>query len=280
MAKYTIELRKVCEYFNRSEVEGWFKDYELFDFLTPLQIQTIESHGVWNKDKLAKKIVDHYWMREIGLETPALFAHYAKVKMNEIMESKLPLIYSAAIEYDPLVNVDYTETFNRNIAREGSVSNILNSDSSGSSSSNSSNSINSSTSGSSNSSSTQNSSSYDINNETPQTLITKQNLDSGIYASSTNQNDVSTSISDSTSNSSTSNSSSSGTVGASNSSSLETTSNSQDEQNTNESYTKKVKGNSGVSATAQKMIVQYRENIIAIDKDIIEELDSLFMGLY
>ena len=34
---------------------------------------------------------------------------------SEIMEKKLPLIYSASIEYDPLVNVDYSETFTRAI---------------------------------------------------------------------------------------------------------------------------------------------------------------------
>lgn len=248
MAKYTIELRKVCEYFNRSEVEGWFKDYELSDFLTNEQIQTIENFGVWNKDKLARKIVDHYWMREIGLETPALFSHYARVKMQEIMGEKLPLIYSSSIKYDPLINVDYTETFERNIDSNGS----------------SDNSITSENSGSSNSSSTQTNSGFSINNDTPQTRITKQNLDSGIYASSTNQNDSSISIEDETSNSS----------------SQESTSNSTDKRSTAENYSKTVKGNSGVSATAQKMIVQYRENIIAIDKEIIEELNSLFMGLY
>ena len=43
---------------------------------------------------------------------------------------------------------------------------------------------------------------------------------------------------------------------------------------------KHIEGNSGVSATSQKMIEQYRQNIIAIDKDIINELNSLFMGLY
>lgn len=240
MAKYTIELRRVCELFDRQEVENWFKDYELTDFLTLEQIQTIQDFGVWNKDKLARKIVDHYYMREIGLETPGLFKHYAKVKMQEIMEEKLPLIYSSSIKYDPLINVDYTETFERNIAQEGN----MDSSSNGSSSSNSSNT----------------SSGFSINNETPQTKITKQNLDSGIYASSTNQNDSTVSITDSTTNSSTGSSS--------------------DTRNTDENYSKRVKGNSGVSATAQKMVEQYRQNIIAIDRDIISELDSLFMGLY
>ena len=111
MSKYTFELRRVIDFFDRNTVEGWFKDYELTDYLTQDEIDVIEERGTWSKDKLAKKIVDHYFMREIGFETPALFRHYVKVTMNEIMEQKLPLIYSASIEYDPLVNVDYSETF-------------------------------------------------------------------------------------------------------------------------------------------------------------------------
>ena len=48
----------------------------------------------------------------------------------------------------------------------------------------------------------------------------------------------------------------------------------------NQSYSKSVKGNSGVSATAQKMIQQYRQNIIMINRDIIKDLSTLFIGLY
>ena len=113
MAKYTLELRELFEpirfnppFYSRSEVESWFKDYELSDYLTTEQINVIENNNLWTKDKLAKKIVDHYYMREIGFETPALFKHYAKVTMQEIMERYLPLIYSANINYDPLVIPD------------------------------------------------------------------------------------------------------------------------------------------------------------------------------
>lgn len=228
MAKYTMELRKVCDYYTREEVENWFKNYELSDFLRPDEIESIETANIWSKDRLAKKIVDHYFMHEIGFETPALFKHYAMVTMQEIMEEKLPLIYSSSIKYDPLVNVDYTEKFERSL--EGSANN------SGESSSNSS------------------SDSLNINNATPQTRISKQNLDDGIYASSVNQND--SSIND------------------------KTTTTNNGSSSSNENYIKNVKGNSGVSATAQKMIEQYRENIIAIDRDIINELNTLFMGLY
>lgn len=228
MAKYSMELRKVCDYYTREEVEKWFKNYELSDFLRPDEIESIKIANIWSKDRLAKKIVDHYFMREIGFETPALFKHYAIVTMQEIMEEKLPLIYSSSIKYDPLVNVDYTEKFERSL--EGSANNR------GESSSNSS------------------SDSLNINNNTPQTRISKQNLDDGIYANSVNQND--SSINDKTTTSNNGSSSS------------------------NENYIKNIKGNSGVSATAQKMIEQYRQNIISIDRDIINELNTLFVGLY
>ena len=228
MSKYTTELRFVCASYSRPIVEGWFKDYELSDYLTPEQIEVIENAGIWNKGKLAKKIVDHYYMREIGYETIGLFKHYAKVYMQEIMERYLPLIYSNCIEYNPLVNVDYEETFTRNITGSGESS--------------------------SESSSTNTASGLSVNSDTPQGEITKANILAGNYASNTGASETESSISDETSN---------------------TNSNT-----TDETYSKKVKGNSGVSATAQKMIQQYRENIIAIDEQIIKELDKLFMGLY
>ena len=223
-SKYTFELRSVCEYKTREEVENWFKSYELSDYLTPLQIETIENAGLFSKDKLATKIVNHYYMREIGFETIKLFEIFTKEYMEELMEEYLPLIYSSAIQYDPLVNVDYTESFAR-------TQNMGNSSSSSSSSSGS---------------------SLGVNSDTPQGQISKTDILGGRYASNTNA---------------TENEISSGTTSSSTSDNLE-------------NYTKRVKGNSGVSATAQKMIEQYRNNIRAIDREIINKLNKLFMNIY
>lgn len=235
MSKYTMELRKLFEpityknpIFTRAEVEGFFKNYELTDYLTTEQIAVITETGLWSKDKLAKKIVDHYYMREIGFETIGLFVHYAKVTMQELMEEYLPLIYSSAIQYDPLVNVDYTESFQRN-QQMGNI-------------------------GASNSTSSSSGSSLGVNSDTPQGQITKSSILAGSYATSTGATE--------------------------NESSVSSESNNQSNSNTDENYTKRVKGNSGVSATAQKMIQQYRDNIRAIDREIIEKLGILFMGLY
>ena len=236
MAVYTIELRKVCEYLGRNEVENMFKDYCINNYLRPEEVESILQANIWSKDRLATKIVDHYYMREIGYETIGLFKHYAKVYMQEIMERYLPLIYSNSINYNPLINVDYEETFTRNITGSG--------ESSGESSSES--------------SSTNNASGLSVNSDTPQGNINKESILSGSYASNTGASETESTINDETSS----------------------TNSNTNSNTTDETYTKKVKGNSGVSTTSQKMIQQYRENIIAIDEQIIKELDKIFMGLY
>lgn len=67
MATYSIELRKVCDLYGRDEVEKWFKSYNLEDYLTNEQITVLSKENIWTKDKLAKMIVDHYFMREIRI---------------------------------------------------------------------------------------------------------------------------------------------------------------------------------------------------------------------
>ena len=155
-------------------------------------------------------------MREIGLETVALFKHKAKVAMQEIMEEKLPLIYSAAIHYDPLVNVDFREEY----TSEGTA----------------------------NSTSSNSGEGLTINSDTPQNRISLQTIKNGEYASSTSGTETSNEITD--------------------------------ESTSGQHYVRTQKGNSGSITTAQRLIEDYRKNIIMIDRDIIQALNSLFMGLY
>ena len=224
MARYTIELRNVSQIFSEETVKSWFKDYNIEDYLTADEIAIITARGTWSKDRLADKIYNHFYMYEIGFETPALFRHNVKARMNELMEEYLPLIYSASIEYDPLVNVDFTESFsstNTNTSNSNSTSNTTGSG-------------------------------LTVNSDTPQGEISKVNILAGAYASSTGANENTNSITDASTNTG----------------------------NGTENYTKTVKGNSGVSATAQKMVQQYRDNIRAIDREIIDKLNDLFMVLY
>lgn len=220
MSKYTYELREIVSTFGRDEVKNWFSNYEVSDYLTDEEIAVIEEKGVWSKEQLAERIIDHYFTREIGTDAIGQFQLFVKDKMREIMETYVPIIYSASIKYDPLVNVNFSETY-------------------------------SGTSGaSSNSTSNTDSTGLVVNSDTPQGQINKNEILQGKYASSTGANE--------------------------NSSNGTTTTDS----NGREEYVKTTKGNSGVSATSQAMIKQYRDVIRAVNTEIVYELESLFMGLY
>ena len=231
MADYTIMLKDLftpnrngISMFTRQQVEGWFMNYNLSDYLTAEQIQVIQTAGMWSKEKLAKKIVDHYYMREIGFETPGLFEHQAKIKMEEIMELELPVIYSNSLEYDPLESVLFDITETRNI--EGT--------------------------GTSNSESSSSGSGTSISSDTPQTNISKADILSGHYASQTNGSETESEVSGNTTSTS----------------------------NTIETLTHHEQGNKGVLDSYQKMLVDYRKSLVAVNTRIIEKLNSLFMGIY
>ena len=228
MARYTVQLRKVIETVGEDQVLKWFQDYDLTNYLTFEEIKVITDKGTWSQARLARKIIDHYYMDEIGSETVALFKHRVKVAMQEIMEEKLPLIYSASLQYNPLTNVNYTETY----TGENTTANTT----------------------SSNSTATSDSSGLTVNSDTPQGQINKQSILNGTYASSTSANE----IEDSAHTTSSGSSNGSGT----------------------QIYTKHFEGNQGISATYQKMIEQYRDNIRMIDREIIEDLRDLFMVIY
>lgn len=215
-----MELREIISTFGKDEVKSWFSQYELSDYLTPEEIAVINERGTWDKDKLAQRIIEHYYTREIGTDAIGQFMLFAKDKMREVMETYAPLVYSAAIKFDPLVNVDWVESYDSESA------------------------------GTSNSQSQSNASGLTVNSDTPQGEINKNAILRGNYASSTGANETENSMSDSSSNNGTQN------------------------------YTKRMKGNSGVSTTAQALVQQYRDYIRALNTEIVYELEPLFMGLY
>ena len=87
MSNYTITLKRVCDVYGEQNVLNWFKSYELSNYLSQEQIQAILNLNVFSKDYLSKMILNHYLFREIAFETPEMFSHYAKTKMQEIMRN-------------------------------------------------------------------------------------------------------------------------------------------------------------------------------------------------
>lgn len=222
MARYTMELREIISTFGEDEVKSWFMDYNLSDFLTPAEITIINERGVWSKEQLAERILTHFKMREIGTDSIGSFRLFITDLMSEVMETYAPLIYTVSIKFDPLTDVNVTESFERTNETVGSNNSVTSS----------------------------NGSSLNVGSDTPQGQINKSEILQGKYATSTSANEDT--------NTSTGSSESTGSG--------------------KEKYTRSTVGHT--STTAQKLIQQYRDNIRAINTEIIYRLEPLFMGLY
>ena len=99
MAKYTMNLFILME----NGFDFGLDEYPIFD----------EAY----RPVLNKSILDYYFMYEIGFETPYLFRHYLKTKMNLIMPKFNALFEAQAkILANPLGNVDLVETLERDVS--------------------------------------------------------------------------------------------------------------------------------------------------------------------
>lgn len=113
MSKYTTELRFICEtlagydasqdYANVAEIIEKARPL-IFSFTYPLY----DSEN--KKQELETKIIRHYYTREICAETYGRWKMFLEDKMNLIMPYYNELYKSAALEFDPLNDVDMTTT--------------------------------------------------------------------------------------------------------------------------------------------------------------------------
>ncbi len=110
MSKYTTELRFICESLaGLTESQGydqvnWIIEQaapKIFSFDFPIFDESYRS-------VLEKKILKHYYTREIGLETYGLWQLKLDTKMNEIMPYFNQRYKSETLEFNPLYDFDIT----------------------------------------------------------------------------------------------------------------------------------------------------------------------------
>lgn len=217
------------------------------------------AYVIPTREQLNNKILNYYRWREIGFETVGRFLFELETALNEIMPYYNQLFYSADQDFNPIYNVDYKRTIDRD----------KNDETNGEQSSESSNSSTASDTSTTTASTTGNG--KNVHSATPQGQISvpAQNIDSVGYADDVSWNkDTSSQTGTNTGSSETStDSSSSGTnkvTGTESESTVETT-----------------KGNFGVTS-AQDLIIKYRDTIINIEQQIINDprITELFMLVY
>lgn len=91
IATYTTLLKTLIE----SGYDIGLKDYPIFN----------ESY----RNTLNKKIIEHYYFREIGSETAALFVYRLNRRMSEIMPYYNQLYNTQSLIYDPFLTHEFTE---------------------------------------------------------------------------------------------------------------------------------------------------------------------------
>lgn len=88
----TIELREVV------------KDSDIFDRCDPFPIWD-ENH----RGELEKKIIEHYYFRQIGFETVGRFKFYLNTRLREIMPRFNKLYKTTIYKYNPIENYNMEE---------------------------------------------------------------------------------------------------------------------------------------------------------------------------
>lgn len=211
MSKYTTELRYICESITGlSESKGYNDVNEIIEQAVPLifnfDFPIFDSNY---KPTLLKKIIKHYYTREICEETYGLWKLRLENKLNEIMPYYNQLYETTIYNINPIHDTDFIRTYTKD-----------NND-------------------------TNNANTTNLNAfaETPQGSL--QDLDTNEYLTSANK----------------------------------TNNEYKDNRIGNEKFEERVQGKLGTISYG-KLLNEYREAIINIDLQIIDELNILFMQLY
>ena len=123
MSKYTTQVRFICE-----QLSGYVQsvDYsnvdlvlraaepKIFDFDYPIFDENY-------RHVLNTKILKHYYINEIGLETYALWKLRLNTKMNEIMPYYNQLYKSELYTFNPLYDTDITRQHKVDRSQEGTT---------------------------------------------------------------------------------------------------------------------------------------------------------------
>lgn len=265
MSKYTTEVRFICENLaGKTESVGQTQVDAILDVAAPLIFDfNFPMFDEAYRLVLEKKILRHYYTREISEETVGLWKLRLEDRMNIIMPYYNKLYESETFNFNPLYDVDVSrehETKNK-----GQSVNVNNRNITG----------NNSETGTDSSTGTTSENASGVNweyySDTPQGGVSKIDVDGNNY------------LTNATKNTNTSNESGTETQSGQHSIQRQNASAEknvgQNAVNSTENYIEHVTGKQGTMSYS-KMIAEYRNILLNIDAMIIEELSDLFFGLW
>lgn len=271
MSKYTTELRFICEHeagFTESQGYSHIEEIltlsapKIFDFSFPIFDENY-------RNVLERKILRHYYTREICAETVGLWKHYLSTRMNEIMPYYNKLYETELLDFNPLFDVDLTIDHTFTNIKDGTENGT---DKMGGTVADVTHHLNTLEDSTVKDATTEEHTT-DKYSDTPQGALTGVMNDS--YLTNARKIDSTTDIDDTTTYDRTD------TYDGTNTRTYNTT-DTTDKTNrldTTEDYLEHIRGKRG-SFSYAKMIEEYRDVLLNIDMMIIDELKDLFFGLW
>ena len=235
----------------RPSIEQAMSTYPLYQTDPNKVKQYGTAYQIPTRAELNTKILNFYRFREIGQETFGRWLFELETALNEIMPKYNQLFYSADQDFNPIYNVDYIKTIDRN--------------------------KNDSTVGTQNSSTTTSTTSNDTStNEEYTKTVNAKTPQNELHIGNTGIDNVSYADDASWGKSSGGTTGSNTTNGANNSNGSNSVIGKE-----KEGITETTKGNFGV-VSAQDLIIKYRETILNIEQLIINDprIAELFMLIY
>jgi hypothetical protein len=247
MSKYTTEVRFICESKSGlSESKGFGSVDDVLNsswdkiFTSKVSFFDEEYRGV-----LCKKILKHYYLREIGCETVGIWLLWMNTKLEEIMPYYNKLYESELIKFNPMYDVGWNRKGNKTGNESGSGSRSTSGNNSGTNTQ----------------SGTSSNTRKDLYSDTPQGALT--GVESETYLTNARK------VSDSGETG----------VNGSTSGSYEDSESSSNKVDTTENYVESVSGKQGTGSYS-KMLNEFRETFLNIDMQVIEEFAEMFMELW
>lgn len=247
MSKYTTEVRFICESKSGlSESKGFGSVDEVLNsswdkiFTSKVSFFDEEYRGV-----LCKKILKHYYLREIGCETVGIWLLWMNTKLEEIMPYYNKLYESELIKFNPMYDVDWNRKGNKTGNESGSGSRSTSGNNSGTNTQ----------------SGTSSNTRKDLYSDTPQGALT--GVESETYLTNARK------VSDSGETG----------VNGSTSGSYKDSESSSNKVDTTENYVESVSGKQGTGSYS-KLLNEFRETFLNIDMQVIEEFEEMFMGMW
>lgn len=283
MSKYTTELRYICE--TKAGLNASVGDNDVEEVIAGARAEIFNfDYPIFSneyKEPLESKILSHFYTREIGCETYGLWHLRLRNKMNEIMPYYNKLYESELFEYEPLDDTNYyeDETGSLNTSGTSSDNTTGNVSESTEGSKSGTNSGQSNMTGTVTDAGTHADTTVDRFHDTPQGAIT--DLSESQYLTNVRQinnsgTDGNTKTYNTQNNTSGTDSETTEVDKTTESSVISQKANSQSTQNV---VTKHVHGKrSGVSYN--KLLKEYRANLLNIDMKVIGELEELFIQLW